>query len=99
MELLIHSALPSLANDLVFQVEKVSGADHYYSDGMTSGSFLKLIIHRKDSTTPIYFFSNGTYVSLNRLTDDEKSILDGWLATIKSKKIEQEKHSEKRHQK
>ncbi len=98
MELLIQSALPFLANDLEFQVEKVSGADHYYTDGMTTGSFLKLILHRKDSTTPIYLFNNGTYISLNRLTDDEKSILDGWLETVRSKKIEQEKHYEKRHQ-
>jgi hypothetical protein len=93
MELLIQSALPSLANDLVFQVEKVSGADHSYT-----GSFLKLLLHRKDTIIAIYFFKNGTYISPNILTDDEKSILDGWLETVRSKKIEQEKHYEKRHQ-
>lgn len=96
MEELIKSSLMNLANDIQFRVDKPSGADAYYTDGLSSGSFLKLHLHRREGEIIIYIFETGTYWSLGKLTQDEKSILDGWLETIRSKKIEQDKHRMKR---
>lgn len=88
MEKLIHEGLPSLANELQFQVEKISGTDYYYTDGLAVGSFLKILLHRSKIIIPIYFYRSGDYTALGTLTEEERSILDGWLATLKSKKIE-----------
>lgn len=86
MERLIHEGLPSLANDLQFQVEKVTGTDHYYTDGLAVGSFLKIVIHRRNQTIPIYFYRSGDYSVLGTLTEEERCILDGWLTMLKNKK-------------
>ena len=87
MEHLLQSSLPSLGNDLEFQVEKLSGTDIYSTDGLAKGSFLKLILHFRNQTSALYFFPNGTYFSMSTLPQDIKSIVDGWLETVKSKKL------------
>ncbi len=83
MERSIISALPSLANDIEFRVEKDS---HIHENGIKS--FLTLHIYRKGHSTCIYFFPSGHYKYDESITQEEKSILDGWLATVLSKKIE-----------
>jgi hypothetical protein len=88
MEKLIHESLPSLAKDLEFRVEKISPLDHYYTDGSACGSFLKLVLERKGSTVSIYFFPSGIYWSSASLSQEEESVLEGWLAVVKSRKIE-----------
>lgn len=99
MEELIKSSLSTLANDIEFRVDKPSGADAYYTDGCSSESFLKLHIHRKEGEIIVYFFGTGTYWSLGKLSQEEKSIIDGWLATIQSKKIEQDRNRNELHNK
>ena len=88
MEAAIHQSLPSLANDLQFRVEKITPLDFLYTDGTAVGSFLKLIVVRKDSQVTLYFYPSGKYIPMGFLTREEQSILDGWLATVMSKKIE-----------
>jgi hypothetical protein len=87
MERILLTSLPNLANEIEFQVEKVSGADLYYTDGMVMGSILKLILHRKDHCVTLYFFSSGDYLCMGQLTEEETSILNGFVATLKSKKL------------
>lgn len=72
-----------MARDLEYKVEPISGADHYYTDGLSVGSFLKLVIH----STSIYLFPSGLYLPCGYITQDQKSILDGWVETCKSKKL------------
>lgn len=96
MEQLLKASLPFLANDLEFEVSKVSGADTYYTDGSASGSFLKLIIHSNKNTSNVYLFPNGTYYATS-INQEIRSILDGWLETVRSKKIEQESHLSRLH--
>lgn len=83
MESLLKSELPYLAKDLQFKVEPISGADCYYTDGLAVGSCLKLVIHN----TSVYFFPTGLYVPSGHLSQEDKSILDGWLETVRSKKL------------
>ncbi len=87
MEYLIQAALPSLARDLEFQVEKISGTDLYYTDGAATGSFLKLLLHKKEAIISVYFFQNGTYWSTSTIPQEDKSILDGWLETVRSQHV------------
>lgn len=89
MEQLLKAALPFLANDLEFEVTKPTGADFYYTDGLVTGSFLKLIVHKNKTTMNVFLFPNGTYYS-SSISQEIQSILDGWLETVRSKKIEQE---------
>ena len=88
MEQLVHQALPSLAKELEYRVEKITSLDYYYTDGTACGSFLKLVLERKGSATSVYFYPSGTYWSTGNMTDDEKRILNGWMETVKSRKIE-----------
>lgn len=87
MERILSQALPSLANELQFQVEKISGTDAYYTDGLASQSILKLLLHRRDHIVSIFFFSSGDYMPLGSLTQEETSILNDFVATLKSKKL------------
>lgn len=87
MEQLVKASLPSLINDLEFEVKPITALDSYNTDGLASGSFLKLAIHWKKQLLDIYFFPNGTYFSMSTLPQDIKSIVDGWLETVKSKKL------------
>ena len=88
MEHLMHSSLASLANDLSFKVEKITPLDFYYTDGTACGSFLKLVLERNKTITAVYFFPSGTYYATNFLSQEETSILNGWVAMVKSQKIE-----------
>lgn len=88
MEKLLHSSLPSLANDLSFKVEKITPLDFYYTDGTACGSCLKLVLERNQMATSVYFFPSGDFYSTGFLSQEETSILNGWLAMVKSQKIE-----------
>lgn len=83
MEDLLKRELPALARDLEYKVEPISATDYYYTDGLACGSFLKLIVHN----TSIYLFPSGNYVLTGHLTQEQRSVLDGWLETCKSKKL------------
>jgi hypothetical protein len=83
MEQMIISALPSLAKDIQFHVEKDSSI---YENGLKS--FLTLDIYRNSHSVRIYFFTSGHYISKDHIHPEEKSIVDGWLAMALSKKIE-----------
>jgi hypothetical protein len=88
LQTLIEASLPSLTKELSFRVEKVSSVDSYYTDGSAVGSFLKLAIVRRESESVVYLFPNGSFLSTSALTEEEYSILHGWLETVKSKKFE-----------
>jgi len=88
MEKLIESSLPFLANELSFRVEKVSPLDYYYTDGTACGSILKLAVVRPGSESNVYIYPSGSFWSSSTLTEEEHRILDGWLETVKSKKID-----------
>jgi hypothetical protein len=83
MEELFKSELPALAKDLEYKVEPISPLDLFYTDGLAVGSFLKLIIQN----TSIYLFPSGLYIASGHLTQEQKSIIDGWIETCKSKKL------------
>ena len=87
MEELMKSNLASLGKDLEYRVEPISALDFYYTDGLAVGSCLKLILEKKGAYTTLYFFPSGTYIPCGYLPQEQKSILDGWLATLKSKKL------------
>ncbi len=89
MEALIQSELPLLGKELQFQVEKITPLDFFYTDGTAVGSFLKITIHATKYTTPVYFFPNGSYWCSGYLEEDERRKLEGWLETVKSKKLNQ----------
>lgn len=89
MEQLLQNSLPSLTNELAFRVEKITPLDYYYTDGTAVGSCLKLVVERRDSNSTIYIYPSGSYWTTSSLTDDEKSKFDGWLETVKSKKLNQ----------
>jgi hypothetical protein len=88
MEQLIHEALPFLAKELEYRVEKITSLDFFYTDGTACGSFLKLVLERKDSSTSLYFYPSATYWSSGFMTEEEKRIVNGWLETVKSRKFE-----------
>jgi hypothetical protein len=88
MEHLIHQALPFLSKELEYRVEKITPLDFYYTDGTACGSFLKLVLERKGSSTSLYFYPSGTYWPTGYMTEEEKRIVNGWLETVKSRKIE-----------
>ena len=79
MEQLTHQALPFLANELEFRVEKITPLDFFYTDGTACGSFLKLVLERKESSISLYFYPEGTYWSTGFMTDEEKRIVNGWM--------------------
>ena len=88
MEDLMKSNLASLLKDLEYKVEPISPLDFFYTDGLAVGSCLKLILEKKGVyTTTLYFFPSGTYIPCGHLPQEQKSILDGWLATLRSKKL------------
>jgi hypothetical protein len=89
MEQLLQNSLPSLTNELAFRVEKITSLDYYYTDGTAVGSCLKLVVERIGSSSTIYIYPSGSYWTTSSLTDDEKSTFDGWLETVKSKKLNQ----------
>ena len=83
MEELLKRELPALAKDLEYKVEPISATDYYYTDGLACGSFLKLIV----KSTSIYLFPTGSYIPSGYLTQEQRSILDGWIEACKSKKL------------
>ena len=78
MEDLFKSELPGLAKDLEYKVEPILA-----SDKVPAGTFLKLVIHK----TSIYLFPSGRYISYGHLSQEEVSVLDGWIEVCKSKKL------------
>ena len=88
MEKLLQESLPFLAKELFFRVEKISAVDYYYTDGTACGSCLKLFIVRPGSETPVYIYPTGSFWVSGTLTEEETQILNGWLETVKSKKVE-----------
>lgn len=97
METLFKAALPSLAKDLMYSVEKITPQDFYYTDGSAVGSFLKLVIHSKGSTTAVYLFPSGNYITTSSLAEEETRILEDWIATVKSRKIEHDTIQKRHH--
>jgi hypothetical protein len=96
MEQLLKASLPFLANDLEFEVSKPTATDAYYTDGLATGSFLKLIVHSNKHMINVYLFPSGSYYATS-MPQEIQSILDGWLETVRSKKIEQESHLSRLH--
>jgi hypothetical protein len=90
MQAILQAALPSLANDLEYKVEPISAVDFYYTDGLAVGSFLKLVVQN----TSIYLFPSGLYIPCGHLTQEQKSILDGWVETCRSQKLNSEASAE-----
>lgn len=86
MENHIYSSLPALARDLQFRVEKITAND--LNKSVAAGSILKLFVHRTTIEIPVYIYRSADYTSLGTLTEEERRILDSWLETVKSKKIE-----------
>lgn len=97
MESLFKAALPSLAKDLVYSVEQISSLDHFYTDGSSVGSFLKLNIHGNQSRATVYLFSSGNYITVSSLGEEEQRILDDWIASVKNKKIEHDTIQKRHH--
>jgi hypothetical protein len=81
MEQTIISALPYLAKDIQFHVEKDS---YIYENG--TKSFLTIHIYRRGHSVSVYFFPSGNYKYDESITQEEKSILDGWIAVALNKK-------------
>ncbi len=94
IEDLMKSNLASLGKDLEYKVEPISAADFYYTDGLAVGSCLKLILEKKGVCTSIYFFPSGTYIPCGYLSNEDRSILDGWLETLRSKKLNSQSPSQ-----
>lgn len=88
METLFKAALPSLAKELVYSVEPISSLDHFHTDGSSVGSFLKLTLHTNQSRSTVYLFNSGKYMTTSSLGEEDKRILEDWIETVKSKKIE-----------
>lgn len=87
----MKASLPFLANDLEFEVKNPTLHDS------TKGSCLQLTIHFKRTLIDVFLFPNGHYSSSGVLPQELQSIVEGWLETVRSKKIEQENHRVRMH--
>ena len=91
MEDLLKSALPSLAKELQYRLEKIS-----IDENISRDTLFKLVLERENTTT-LYISSGADYVSSGDLSEEEKNIIEHWLESVRARKIEHEKRLSQRH--
>ena len=76
-----REALPVLKQSIAFELEEITGADLYYSDGdaRVRNSFFKLVFPK----AVVYIYEGGYWISYGSLQEKESSALQEWLDQCK----------------
>ena len=80
MEKKYREALTKLIGKLSFEVENISAADLFYTDGSAQGSFFKLVFHgEKTVRAVVYIYEGRWWVSFGTLSDAESLTIHDWI--------------------